>query len=238
MQAVILAGGKGTRLRPFTATLPKPLVPIGDYPIIEVVLRQLRHFGFRDVVVSTGHLAELIEAYCGDGKRWGLKISYARERAPLGTAGALRFVRKLAPDFMTINGDILSTLDYGSLMTAHRRSGAWATVGVCDRETLVDFGVITLGKDGALAGYDEKPRLKHLVSMGVNVFDRRAVGLIAKGETLGMPEFIARLGDQDKLVRGQRCRCEWLDIGRPADYEQAQQLFADPKQRRRYLRRP
>jgi NDP-mannose synthase len=225
MQAVILAGGKGTRLRPFTATLPKPLVPVGDYPIIEIVLRQLRRRGFKEAVISTGHLAELIEAYCGSGKRWGLKIRYSREQAPLGTAGALRSIKGLAPQFLTINGDVLTELDFSALMKAHKKSGAWATLGVCPRETLVDFGVLRLGPSDEIVDYDEKPRLSYLVSMGVNVFDRRAVALIKPGENLGMPEFVSRLRGNGKLVRGYRAKGEWLDIGRPSDYELAQERF-------------
>lgn len=235
MQAIILAGGKGTRLRPFTATLPKALVPIGDYPIIEVVLRQLKRRGFREVVVATGHLAELIEAYCGDGRRWGLKIRYVKEERPLGTAGALKLVRGLAPHFLTINADVLTTLDFGRLLAEHKRSGAAATVAVCERETVVDFGVMKLDAQGRVASYDEKPRLRYLVSMGVNCFDRRSVELIKRGESLGMPDFVERLRAAGKLVRGRRAREEWLDIGRPSDYEAVQQAFADPKVRRRYL---
>ena len=235
MQAVILAGGKGTRLRPFTATLPKPLVPIGDYPIIEVVLRQLPRRGFREAIISTGHLAELIEAYCGDGKRWGLKIRYVRERQPLGTAGALRLIKGLDKRFLTINGDILTTLDFGALVKTHEKSGAWATVAACERETLVDFGVVKTDAAGNLAAYEEKPRFRYLVSMGVNVLDRRALDLMAPNEAIHMPEFILRLKDHGKLVKVKKADVEWLDIGRPSDYELVQESFADPRRRRRYL---
>lgn len=236
MQAVILAGGKGTRLRPYTATLPKPLVPVGDQPIIEVVLRQLRRHGFREVVVSTGHLAELISAFCGDGKRFGLKIRYVRESEPLSTAGALRLIRGLARHFLTVNGDVLTDLDFGKLFDAHRRGKALATVGVVTREHTVDFGVVRLDGGGRLCGYDEKPRLSYLVSMGVNAFDRAALDFMKPGERLGIPDLVERLRAAGQPVRGYRFDGAWLDIGRPADYEAAQELFADPKIRRRYLR--
>lgn len=235
-QAVILAGGKGTRLRPFTATLPKPLVPVGDHPIIEIVLRQLRHFGFTDVVISTGHLAGLIEAYCGDGKRWGMKIRYVREEKPLGTSGALKLIRGLKPRFLTVNGDLLTTLNFRALYDSHRESRAEATVAVCERRTMVDFGVIELDETDRLASYTEKPSYRYLVSMGVNVFNRKTLELIARDETLGIPDLIGRIRAAGGAVRGYRNRAEWLDIGRPEDYETAQDIFTSPRRRARYLR--
>lgn len=237
MQAIILAGGKGTRLRPFTATLPKPLVPIGDYPIIEIVLRQLKRFGFTDIVISTGHLAELIKAYCGNGRRWKVKIRYVREERPLSTAGALKLVHGLRSDFLTINGDLLTTLDFRALYEFHRRKKAAATIGVCQRQSVVDFGVITLGGGDRLQAYTEKPSQRYLVSMGINVFDRGALEHIGRGENLGIPELIERLRVAGKPVVGYRNRAEWLDIGRPDDYEAAQQLVASPRRLARYLPR-
>lgn len=235
-QAVILAGGKGTRLRPFTATLPKPLVPVGDHPIIEIVLRQLKHFGFTDVVISTGHLAELIAAYCGNGRRWGLRIRYVREDKPLGTSGSLKMIRGLQPTFLTINGDVLTTLDFGALYESHRRRGAAATVGVCERVSPIDFGVIELDGRDALSGYTEKPSHRYLVSMGVNVFDRRVLRHIRSGEFLGIPDLIRRVLAAEGRVYGFRNKAEWLDIGRPDDYAAAQEIFAEPRRRARYLR--
>jgi len=236
MQAVILAGGKGTRLKPYTVSIPKPLVPVGEHPILEVILRQLKHYGFTDVVISTGHLAELIQAYCGNGRRWGLKIRYVREAKPLSTAGALKLIKGLAPQFMTINGDLLTTLDYRALFAYHRKNKAMATVGVCRRRTLVDYGVIELDEKGRVCGYQEKPAYNYLVSMGVNVFDRSAVARIRPGECLGIPDLIARLRDDGKLVMGYRNSADWLDIGRPEDYQSAQELFADPRARARYIK--
>lgn len=236
MQAVILAGGKGTRLRPFTSTLPKPLVPVGDFPIIEIVLRQLRHYGFRDVVISTGHLAELIEAYCGRGSRWGLKIRYVREERPLSTAGALKLIRRLDRDFLTINGDILTTLDFRKLFRFHRASGAAATLGVCERLTQLNFGVIGLDAKNRLQAYTEKPSYRYLVSQGINVFSRKVLSHIKPGEALGIPDLIKRLKAAGLPVMGHRSKSPWLDIGRAEDYQEAQEIFASAKKRRRYLR--
>jgi len=234
-QAVILAGGKGTRLRPFTATLPKPLVPVGDYPIIEIVLRQLKHFGFTDVVISTGHLAELIEAYCGDGRRWGVKIRYVREDKPLSTAGALKLIRGLQPRFLTINGDLLTTLNFGKLYERHRDAGADAVIAVCERRWKIDFGVIGLDDGDRLLSYTEKPAYPYLVSMGVNVFDRRVLRHIQPGEALGIPELMLRIKRANGTVLGFRNKADWLDIGRPEDYETVQDLFATPRGRAKYL---
>jgi NDP-sugar pyrophosphorylase family protein len=235
-QAVILAGGKGTRLRPFTATLPKPLVPVGDYPIIEIVLRQLKHFGFTDIVISTGHLAELIQAYCGDGRRWGVKIRYVREDKPLSTAGALKLIRGLQPRFLTINGDLLTTLDFGKLYEHHRREGADAAIAVCERTSMIEFGVIELDSQNRLRSYTEKPSQRYLISMGVNVFDRRVLRHIEPGEALGIPELMLRIKAAGGRVLGFRNKAEWLDIGRPQDYETVQELFSTPRGRARYLR--
>jgi len=236
MQAVILAGGKGTRLRPLTSALPKPLVPLGETPIIEVVLRQLRHFGFREAIVSTGHLAELIQAFCGDGRKWGLKLRYVHEDKPLSTAGALKLIRGLEKHFLTINGDILTNLDLRKLVDFHRRSKAIATLGVCERETVVSLGVVGLDEDNRLKSYVEKPSYKYLVSMGVNVFDRRALEHIRKNEFLGIPELAHRLLSAGEKVMGFKNQAQWLDIGRVEDYQAAQDLFATPRGRARYLR--
>ena len=225
MQAVILAGGKGTRLKPFTTSLPKPLVPVGDYPIIEIVLRQLKAYGCTEAIISTGHLAELIEAYCGDGRRWKLKIRYVREDRPLSTAGALKLVRGLKKHFLAINGDILTTLDFRKLYRSHLRSKAAATLGVCERQTKVDFGVIGLDDQDRLQAYTEKPCYRYLVSQGVNVFNRDVLALIRKGEALGIPELIGRVRAAGKVVVGYKNDADWLDIGRPEDYAKAIEEF-------------
>ena len=159
MQAVILAGGRGTRLRPYTMSFPKPLVPIGDYPILEVVVRQLRGYGFDKVTMLTGHLAELIQAYFGHGERWGIEIEYVREQQPLNTAGALKLVTDPAEHVLVMNGDILTTMDYRALYERHLEKGAQATVATIRREHKVDFGVIEYDADGFLSGYREKPVL-------------------------------------------------------------------------------
>lgn len=234
VRVVILAGGKGTRLKPYATSFPKPLMPIADMPILEIVLRQLRFLGFRKITLSVNHLAELIRAFCGDGRKWGLDLSYCTEDVPLGTAGSLSLVTDLTEPFLVMNGDLLTTIDYGELVRAHQRSGAAATIGVFPREVRIDFGVLDLDEQGHLQTYREKPRFEYLVSMGVNVLSLPVMEFIPRGKYLDMPTLMMNLKAAGRTVGTFRSACEWLDIGRPDDYEQATELFE--KSRARYLR--
>ncbi len=230
MQAIILAGGRGTRLRPYTISFPKPLVPVGDYPILEIVIRQLRANGFTKVTLLTGHLAELIQAYFGHGERWGIDIEYVREDKPLNTAGALRQVRDGEENFLVLNGDILTTLDFRQLLTQHIARGVEASIATIERETLVDFGVLETDAQGYLQAYKEKPSLHYTVSMGVYVLNRRCLQLIGEGEALGMPDLMLRVLGRGGKIYCAKPECFWLDIGRPDDYEEAQrQMQANPQ---------
>jgi NDP-mannose synthase len=226
MQAVLLAGGRGTRLRPYTTSFPKPLVPIGDYPIIEVIIRQLSRAGIDQIIIASGHLAGLIEAYCADGRQWGVQIRYVREEEPLNTAGCLKLVGHLDDHFLVMNGDLLTTLDYQWLITQHLDTGAAATVAVQHRESRIDFGVVKTDPDGFLDDYIEKPVYPFLVSMGINVLTKPVLDYIAQGEAIGMPDLLLRIKAQKKKVYCVRPNCAWLDIGRPDDYEKAQEIFA------------
>ncbi len=229
MQAIILAGGKGTRLKPYTISFPKPLVPIGDYPILEIIIRQLASFGFDRVTISTGHLAELIEAYFGDGSRWGVRIEYVREYTPLNTAGALKLVEGCEDNFLVMNGDVLTTLDYGSLLGLHAKKGVKATIAAKTRESKIDFGVLKLDGEDFLSEYIEKPVYTFSVSMGVYVLSKEVRDLIKDGESIGMPDLLLRLKDSGEKVYCHRSDCYWLDIGRIDDYEKAQEEFEAKK---------
>lgn len=229
MQAIILAGGKGTRLKPYTISFPKPLVPIGDYPILEIIIRQLASFGFDRVTISTGHLAELIEAYFGDGSRWGVKIEYVREYTPLNTAGALKLVKGCEDNFLVMNGDVLTTLDYGKLLELHTEKGVKATIAAKTRESKIDFGVLKLDGEDFLSEYIEKPVYTFSVSMGVYVLSKEVIDLIKDGESIGMPDLLLRLKDSGEKVYCHRSDCYWLDIGRIDDYEKAQEEFEAKK---------
>jgi NDP-sugar pyrophosphorylase family protein len=225
MKAVILAGGKGTRLKPYTAVFPKPLVPIGYIPILEVVIRQLRSHGFTEVIMAVGHLAELLMAYFGDGSRFGLHINYSREEIPLGTVGPLAQIADLSDTFLVMNGDVLTTLNYRELLMHHRRSGAQATIATHERSVKIDFGVVESNAQEDLTNYVEKPSFHYRVSMGVYVFEPAILSLIAPGQRLDFPDLVHLLLQSGRKVVSYPYDGYWLDIGRPDDYEQASEEF-------------
>jgi NDP-sugar pyrophosphorylase family protein len=231
MKAVILAGGKGTRLLPYTTVLPKPLLPVGEKPILDTVVRQLKTYGFSEITMAVGYLAELITAYFGDGSRFGVKIRYSREDEPLGTAGPLRKIPGLKETFLVMNGDILTTLDYGKLLAYHKKSGAVATIAMRKRDVKVDFGVIEADKEDRLTDYLEKPTLSYLVSMGVYVFEPEVLEHIKEGERLDFPDLVRRLIKKKKKVVGYRTDEYWLDIGRHDDYDKAREDFEKVRNR-------
>jgi NDP-sugar pyrophosphorylase family protein len=223
---VLLAGGTGTRLRPYTTVLPKPLMPVGDMPVLEILLRRLAAAGFVRVNLAVGHLAELIEAYFGDGSRFGVELVYWREDEPLGTAGPIAQMGLDGDRVLVMNGDLLTTLDFSSLLDEHRSSGATATIAVLSREVPIDFGVVHLDGD-TVASFEEKPVLSYNVSMGVYVFDRRVVELIPRGERYDFPDLLGAVLEHGWPVHAYRSGDFWLDIGRPEDYKLALDSFAD-----------
>jgi NDP-sugar pyrophosphorylase family protein len=221
MKAVVLAGGRGTRLAPYTTVFPKPLMPIGDKPILDIVIQQLRRNGFTEVTLAVGHLAELLMAYFGDGERFGVRIRYSREDQPLGTAGPLGLVDGLTEPFLVMNGDILTALDYRGMYDAHRSSGAIATLAAFPRPVKIDLGVVHFDADGILTQYIEKPTHDYWVSMGVYIFDPRVRDHIGPQERIDLPDLLKRLRDRGETVRCHVYRDYWLDIGRVEDYQQA-----------------
>lgn len=227
MVAVILAGGKGTRLKPFTMTIPKPLLPLGDVPIVEVVIRQLASAGFRRIVLTLGHMAPLFTACLGDGSRFDVRLDYRCEEEPLGTAGSLRLVQDLPEDFLVMNGDILTTVDYHELLARHKRMGAWGTISVHARSVHIDYGVIEVGEDDRMRGYIEKPTIPYQVSMGINVLSRRALEFIPPGERFDMPDLMVAMQRAGRVVGCFRTECYWQDIGRFDDYQQASADFVE-----------
>ncbi len=229
MMAVILAGGKGRRLEPFTFTIPKPLLPLGDVPILEIVLRQLAGAGFSRIVLAVGHMAPLFQALLADGARFGLRLEYCLEDEPLGTAGALRRVPDPEERFLVMNGDLLTTLDYRRLVETHARERAAATVAVTARQVVIDYGVLAREADGSLRSYDEKPTLRYEVSMGVLAVSREALGAIPAAGRFDMPDFLLALKRAGKRVFCLATDCYWQDIGRFEDYQRASADFvADP----------
>ncbi len=227
MQALILAGGRGTRLKPYTTILPKPLMPVGDYPILAIILKQLANADVREVVLAVGYMSHLFQAFFQDGNRYGLHISYSVEEEALGTAGpiALAFDR-LDDDFLVMNGDLLTTLDYRRLIDHHRRTDAAATIAMHRREVKIDFGVIETEADGQLGRYIEKPTYRFAVSMGINVLRKAAVApYLTRGGLLDIPDVMTRLRADGHRVQCYEEPCYWLDIGRVDDYEIATEVF-------------
>jgi NDP-sugar pyrophosphorylase family protein len=228
MHAVILAGGKGVRLRPFTTSLPKPLMPIGNqYSILEIVLSQLSAQGFARVTLAIGHLGHIIRSFVGDGSRWGLQVDYVEEDTPLGTIGPLLHVLDRLPEnVLVMNGDVLTDLHYSDLLRRHVRDGAPLTIATHEREVRIDFGVLDVDVDAAhVVGFREKPILRYRVSMGVYAITTSALRRYRVGEPFGFDDLVL-----DLLARGTRPSSfgfdgYWLDIGRPDDYDRANLEF-------------
>lgn len=216
------------RLRPYTAVLPKPLMPVGDRPVLDIVLRQLRHHDIQRVTIATGYLAELIEAFFREGDNHGVSIDYHREHTPLGTAGAIAEIDDLDAPFIVMNGDVLTDLDYTALMDQHMETDAAATIATITRDIQVSLGVLHFAdphQPDRLTSYEEKPHFEFEASMGVYAFSPRVKDYMAPKERLDFPDLIRRLLDAGEIVRAFRSDCYWLDIGRHDDYEQALEEF-------------
>lgn len=229
-KAVVLAGGKGTRLRPLTVSFPKPLVPLGDKPILEILLLRLKSFGITDITISTGYLSQLITSLCNDGSGYGVNIDYVHEDEPLGTAGALSLIEDLTDNFLVMNGDLLTTLNFSAMMDFHVAQDADVTIGVYSREIKIDFGVVETDGD-QFVGFKEKPTLYHDVSMGVNILSKRVTEYVAKNTYLDMPDLILKVHENGGKVCCYKEDCYWLDIGRMDDYAQAQQDYEENREK-------
>ncbi len=225
MKAVILAGGKGTRLAPYTTVFPKPLMPIGEKPILEMVIRQLKSYGFTEIVIAVGYLSELIKAFFGDGSSYGVKIRYSNEKTPLGTAGPLALIEGLDDTFLVMNGDVLTLLPYDKLLKYHKQKKGAATVAVHKRTMKVDYGVVKTSADSSITDYIEKPELNYEVSMGIYIFEPKALAYIPKDQKLDFPDLVKKMISSNEKIYTYPSDDYWLDIGRHDDYEKAQQEF-------------
>ena len=225
-RAVVLAGGRGSRLAPYTAVLPKPLMPVGDRAILEIVLRQLCAAGFDDVTLAVGHLGHLIHAVLGDGRSNGTSIRYHAEAEPLGTAGPLATIPDLGQTFLMLNGDVLTTLDFRALVAAHEEADNMLTIATHRRTVETDYGVLrTDGPRGAtdrVTAYEEKPELDYTVSMGVYVLEREAVEYVPRGRYYDLPDLVLALLEAGAPIGSYPYDGYWLDIGREDDYRVAQ----------------
>lgn len=222
MQAVLLAGGKGTRLKPYTTLLPKPLVPVGEHSIMSIVISQLRNAGVRKVTLAIGHLADLIMAFYGTGERFGVDIEYSVEQTPLGTVGPIRLIKDLPEHFIVMNGDILADLDYGALFRDHVASGCQLSIAAYQRSVAIDFGVLKIDPStNRLTGFREKPVYDFSVSAGVYIFSRSLLRRVPPGKVFGFDSLVLSMLADHEPVNIYPHRGYWLDLGRPDDYDQA-----------------
>jgi NDP-sugar pyrophosphorylase family protein len=230
MQAVVLAGGKGTRLKPYSTVIPKPLMPVGEMPILEIVLRQLKIAGFERVILAIGYLGAMFKAFFQDGDRLGLQITYSLEENPLGTAGPIALnLDGLDNDVLVMNGDLLTTLNYRRLFEYHRGKGAAATIATYRRDVKIDFGVVE-SENSRLSRYIEKPVFHYDVSMGVNVVNVPAARKhLVPGKYLDLPDLMMLLRNERQSVHCYQEDCYWLDIGRIDDYQTAVEIFESRK---------
>jgi NDP-sugar pyrophosphorylase family protein len=222
--AVILAGGQGKRLRPYTVVLPKPLMPIGDYPILEVIIRQLIHHGFSHITLAVNHQAELIKAFFGDGSKWGITINYSLEDQPLGTMGPLKLIHDLPDNFLVMNGDILTDLNFGAFYSAHVNSNCLFSISSHQREEMIDYGVLDTN-NGKLTGFREKPRNTYEVSMGIYMVSKKALEFIPDNTPYGFDQLMLQFLAINQSVAVNSYTGLWLDIGRPDDYIEAIEIF-------------
>lgn len=220
-RAVILAGGKGTRLRPYTVVLPKPLMPVGEYPILEVIIRQLRHAGFGHITLAVNHQADLFKAFFGDGTKWGIRIDYSLEHMALSTMGPLKLIEDLPENFLVMNGDILSDVSYGTFLDEHVREDRLFTISASEREQRIDYGVLRSSPEMVLTGFDEKPSYSFLVSMGIYAVSKRVLDAIPDNQAFGFDHLVLEYLRRNEAVHVSPHHGYWLDIGRPDDYQRA-----------------
>lgn len=216
--AVILAGGRGTRLYPYTAVLPKPLMPVGENCILEVILKQLSDNGITQVTLAVNHQASLIKALIGNGKKYGLKVSYSLETKSLSTMGPLKLLKSLPEDFLVMNGDILTDIDYGAFYKDHCKSKNLFTISAFRREHKIDYGILQVNKKNNLTGFKEKPVESYLVSMGIYMLNKKVLSYIPADTPYGFDHLMYHLLEKEKLVAVREHKGQWLDIGRPDDF--------------------
>lgn len=230
-RAIILAGGKGTRLWPYTVVLPKPLMPIGEYPILEVVVRQLVHSGFDRITMAVNHQAELIKAFFGDGTKWSVSIDYSLEDQPLGTMGPLKLIPDIPQYFLVMNGDILTDMALGEFYEEHVSANNLFTISSYRRRQVIDYGVLETDTQQRLVGFREKPTMDYEVSMGIYMVSQGVLDFIPNGILYGFDNLMLDLIKAGRTVTVKSFDGYWLDIGRPDDYMQAIEQFESMKSR-------
>jgi len=220
-RAVILAGGKGTRLKPYTISIPKPLVPIGQMPIIEIIIRQLVNNGFEHITIAVNHLADIIKAFCGNGEKWNVKIDYSLEENPMGTMGPLKLIQDLPDNFLVMNGDVLSDINYDEFFSYHVANNNIFTISSYYRDYKIDYGVLEINNKNLLTSFVEKPSIAYHVSMGVYMVNSKVLDYIPANIPYGFDNLMIDLISANKPASIKPFKGYWLDIGRPDEYEKA-----------------
>jgi len=232
VKAIILAGGRGTRLAPYTTVFPKPLMPIDGIPILEIIVRQLSHYKIRDLIFTVSQQSQpLLTAYFGNGSQFGVDIVYSREKKPLGTAAPLSLIPDLPETFLVMNGDILTTLDYSKLIEYHQRKEGLVTIAMSQKKVQLELGVMEFDRTYRLTRYVEKPAPSYSVSMGIYVFQKKVLTWIPPHRYLDFPDLIQKLTRRGEKVICYPSRDFWLDIGTHEDYEEAQKRFQGMKKK-------
>jgi NDP-mannose synthase len=228
-RAVILAGGIGTRLRPYTVVLPKPLMPLGDYPILEVIVRQLAGQGFTHITLAVNHQANILKAFFGDGNKWRVQIDYSLENKPLSTIAPLTLISDLPDNFLLMNGDVLTDFSLAGFLDRHVAAGRLFTIAAARRFQLIDYGVLQINSSQKLTGFSEKPQMEYLVSMGVYAVNRAVLDFIPPDTKYGFDDLMNTLLGRNEIVTVDPYEGYWLDIGRPDDYMRAVEEFEQRK---------
>ena len=220
-RAIILAGGKGTRLKPYTVTIPKPLVPIGEHPILEVIIKQLVIHNFKHITLTVNHQADIIKAFFGDGSKWNVKIDYSFENKPLSTMGPLKLINDLPENFLIMNGDVLTDLNFSNFYDYHVKNKNIFTISSYKRKQIIDYGVLEVNKKSKLSSFKEKPKITYNVSMGVYMANKEILNVIPQNTAYGFDNLMSDMMELDKSIDVNEFGGYWLDIGRPDDYERA-----------------
>lgn len=232
MRAIILAGGKGARLKPYTTLIPKPLVPIGgECSVLELVIIQLVQAGFTHITLAVNHLADLVRAYFGDGKKWGVLVDYSLEDKPLGTVGPLTLVQDLPEDFLVMNSDVLCNLNFKKFFMEHVKSKSQISVAACSRNSVIDFGVLKYDAKHYLKEFHEKPVYRFNVSMGVYCFNSSVVKKLPRNKPYGFDQLMSNGIKNREKIRIHTFDGFWLDIGRAEDYQYADEHYAEIKRK-------
>ncbi len=233
-QAVILAGGKGTRLRPYTTILPKPLMPIGEYPILEILIKKLKNNGIQNIIIATGYLSHLIKAYFANGEKLGVNIRYSHEDKPMGTAGPLKLIKNLDDQFLVMNGDLLTDLSFSEFSKYHLENDSELTICMYKKIVKIDLGVLKLSEDSRIIDYIEKPKYNFDVSMGIYAMNKTVIDKIPNNTYYDLPDLVLKMINENSSLKGYNFDGIWLDVGRPTDYNQALELF-DSEDKEKFL---